>query len=133
MSSISTFVLNIYNQMTSCFLSLLCLFLIFLPSIALPFYHPLKIHFLLKLIFVTSGKQDSSFKFPIIYLPSSFLMPFYSRNSMCFTLENFRKKLSIEYAFMLIENIPEINYILDRCILHLYVIMLFVTKINFYS
>ena len=52
---------------------------------------------------------------------------------MCFTLKNFRKKLSIEYAFMLIENIPEINYILDRCILNLYVIMLFVTKINFYS
>ena len=82
---------------------------------------------------VTSSKQDSSFKFPIIYLPSSFLMSFYSRNSMCFTLKNFRKKLSIEYAFMLIENIPEINYILDICILNLYVIMLFGTKTNFYS
>ena len=50
-----------------------------------------------------------------------------------FYSEDFQKKLSIEYAFMLIENIPKINYILDICILNLYLIILFVTKINFYG
>ena len=79
---------------------------------------------------VTSSKQDSSYKFPIIYLPSSFLMSFYSRNSRCFTLKTFRKKLFIEHAFVLIAKIPEINYILDICILKLYLIMLFGTKLN---